>query len=129
MERRAENGASPTCGCGTGSARGGCPENLAEAEGERHAVGVDPGLKEQNLRHLARIEGQVRGLIRMVDDDRYCADIITQVTAVRESLLSVAKNLMRNHIKHCAAAAIRKGERDAEAMYEEIIDLVGRMSR
>ena len=110
------------CGCGV-------PDGDAGAAAGRHAVGVDPALKEQNLRHLRRIEGQVRGIMKMVEEDRYCADIITQVTAVRESLQSVAKTLMRNHIKHCAAAAIRKGDGDAEDMFDEIVDLVGRMSR
>jgi DNA-binding FrmR family transcriptional regulator len=126
MAKNEDIKAPASCGCGTANATPCCS---GDAGSGRHAVGVDPELKEQNLRHLARIEGQVRGLIKMVNDDRYCADIITQVTAVRESLHSVAKNLMRNHIKHCAAAAIRRGDGDAEAMYDEIVDLVGRISR
>lgn len=114
------SGGDACCGCGVGA---------GETGPGRHAVGVDPALKEQNLRHLRRIEGQVRGVMKMVEEDRYCADIITQIAAVRESLQSVAKNLMRNHIKHCAAAAIRKGPDEAEEMYDEIVDLVGRISR
>jgi len=95
----------------------------------RKAVAVDASIKLANQKHLARIEGQVRGLIRMVEDDRYCADIVTQISAVRESLQSVAKNLLRNHLKHCAAAAIDAKGEQADAMYEELADLVGKIAR
>ncbi len=96
---------------------------------DRLAAGVDPAARAANILQLRRARGQIDGIERMIEDDRYCADIITQIAAVRESLQSVAKNLMRNHIKHCAAAAIRKGPDEAEEMYDEIVDLVGRMSR
>jgi DNA-binding FrmR family transcriptional regulator len=125
MDARKNGGDQGGCACGCGIEGAG---DVGAGPGG-HAVGVDPALKEQNLRHLRRIEGQVRGVLKMVEEDRYCADIITQIAAVRESLQSVAKNLMRNHIKHCAAAAIRKGPDEAEEMYDEIVDLVGRMSR
>jgi CsoR family transcriptional regulator, copper-sensing transcriptional repressor len=99
-----------TCGCGA-------PEDAG-----RHAVGVDPDLKARNLKRLKRIEGQVRGLQRMVEEERYCADIMTQVSSVQEALRAVGRELMRNHLKHCATAAIRAG--DAEPMYDELIDLM-----
>ena len=105
----------------------GCAGDGGSAE--RRAVAVDDEIKRANLTHLRRIEGQVRGLIRLVEEDRYCADIITQVSAVRESLQSVAKNLLRNHMKHCASSAIRKGQGDAAAMYDELVDLVGKIAR
>ena len=73
-------------------------------------VAVDPDIKAANLRRLRRIEGQVRGLQKMVEEDRYCADIITQVASVQEALRGVARELMRNHLKHCAAAAIKQGD-------------------
>jgi DNA-binding FrmR family transcriptional regulator len=95
----------------------------AEAEGAR-AVGVDPLIKAANLRRLRRIEGQVRGLHRMVEEDRYCADIITQVASVQEALRGVGRQLMRNHLKHCATSAIKKSDADAEAMYDELLELV-----
>ena len=95
----------------------------------RLAVAVDPAIKAANLNHLRRIEGQVRGLITMVESDRYCADIVTQVSAVRESLASVSRNLLRNHLRHCARAAIERSEHDAEAMYDELIDLVSKIAR
>jgi CsoR family transcriptional regulator, copper-sensing transcriptional repressor len=94
------------------------------ADNDRKAAGVDPGIKAANLRRLRRIEGQVRGLQKMVEDDRYCADIITQVASVQEALRGVARQLMRNHLKHCAATAITQGEPEAQAMYDELLDLV-----
>ncbi|MCC6661539.1 MAG: metal-sensitive transcriptional regulator [Phycisphaerales bacterium] len=94
-----------------------------------HAAGVDAQLKAANLKHLRRIEGQVRGIAAMVDEDRYCADIITQISAVRESLHAVARNLLRNHLTHCAAAAMREGGAKREEMTEELLDLLGKVTR
>ncbi len=66
----------------------------------------------------------------MVENDRYCTDILVQVSSVREALRAVAKNLMRNHLRHCASEAIRRGSaRQAESMYEELLDLIYRQSR
>lgn len=90
----------------------------------RHAVGVDPDIKEKNLKRLRRIEGQVRGIHRMVEEDRYCADVLTQLSAVQAALRGVGRELMRNHLKHCAAAAVRESDEDAEAMYDELIHLM-----
>lgn len=91
----------------------------------RKAVGVDPKMKAANTRRLRRIEGQVRGLQRMVSEDRYCADILVQISSVQEALRAVGRALMRNHLQHCAAQAIRKGTAaEAEAMYDELLDLV-----
>src|ERR1700742_3564991 len=89
---------------------------------ERKAVGVDSEIKASNLRRLARIEGQVRGIQRMVEEDRYCADILTQVTSAQEALRAVARALMRNHLTHCASHAIQTGtEEEKEAMYDELL--------
>ncbi|HEX7088625.1 MAG TPA: metal-sensitive transcriptional regulator [Longimicrobiales bacterium] len=112
------------CGCGCGAAA-----VAAGDEGGRRAVAVDPDIKERNLKRLRRIEGQVRGLQRMVEEDRYCADIMTQIASVHEALRSVGRELMRNHLKHCAATAIRAGDEAAEAMYDELIDLMYRHVR
>lgn len=101
----------------------------ATASAGRMAAQVDPRIKADNLVRLRRAEGQVRGIIRMVEEDRYCADVVTQVAAVRESLRAVAHALLQNHLRHCATAAIRKGRDQADAMYAEIMDLVGRMTR
>ena len=92
----------------------------------RKAVAVDSGAKIRNLNRLKRIEGQVRGLQRMVDGDRYCADILTQLSSVQEALRAVGRELMRNHLRHCAAEAIRTGGAPAEQMYEELVELMER---
>jgi DNA-binding FrmR family transcriptional regulator len=93
------------------------------------AVAVDPEVKARNLKRLRRIEGQVRGLQRMVDDERYCADVMFQIASVQEALRSVGRELMRNHLKHCASTAIRSGDAKAEAMYDELVDLIYSASR
>jgi DNA-binding FrmR family transcriptional regulator len=95
----------------------------------RKAVGVDPATKQRNLNRLRRIEGQVRGLQRMVEEDRYCADVMTQISSVQEALRGVSRELMRNHLKHCAASAIRAGSDDAEAMYDELVELIYKHNR
>lgn len=105
-----ESGA--TCGCD------------AQVDG-RKALGVDPDIKASNLKRLRRIEGQIRGLHKMVEEDRYCADIITQISSVQEALRGVGRALMRNHLRHCATQAIRKGTpEEAQGMYDEILELV-----
>jgi CsoR family transcriptional regulator, copper-sensing transcriptional repressor len=103
---------SAACGCATQSTA-------------RKAVAVDPLIKSENTNRLRRIEGQVRGLQRMVAEERYCADILVQISSVQEALGSVAKSLLRNHLRHCAAKTIRKGTRaEAEAMYDELVELM-----
>jgi CsoR family transcriptional regulator, copper-sensing transcriptional repressor len=101
----------------------GCGAHDGDVDG-RKALGVDGEIKERNLKRLRRIEGQVRGLQRMVEEDRYCADIMTQVSSVHEALRSVGRELMRNHLKHCAASAIRSGEDVADQMYDELLDMM-----
>ena len=99
------------------------------ADSGRKAVAVDPDIKSRNLKRLRRIEGQVRGLQKMVEDDRYCADVMTQIASVHEALRSVGRELMRNHLRHCAATAIRAGDENAEAMYDELIEMMYRNAR
>jgi DNA-binding FrmR family transcriptional regulator len=65
----------------------------------------------------------------MVEEERYCADILTQVSSVHEALRGVARELLRNHLKHCAATAIRSGDTQAEAMYDELVDLMYKHGR
>jgi DNA-binding FrmR family transcriptional regulator len=95
----------------------------------KSAVAVDDDVRSRNLTRLRRIEGQVRGLHKMVEEDRYCADVLVQISSVQEALRAVARELMRNHLKHCATRAIRKDGREAEAMYDELIDLMHRHIR
>jgi len=91
---------------------------------ERHAVGIDAAAKERNLKRLRRIEGQVRGLHRMVEEDRYCPDILTQVAAAQAALRSVARELTRNHLKHCTSAAIEADDGTADEVIDELVDLM-----
>lgn len=95
------------------------------ARGEHKAAGVDTEIKEANRKRLRRIEGQIRGLQKMVEHDRYCSEIIVQVASVQEALRGVARNLMRNHLQHCATKALRSGKRkESEAMYDELLELI-----
>ncbi len=96
----------------------------------RKAVGVDQEIKASNLQRLSRIEGQLRGIQRMVEEDRYCADILMQVTSAQEALRAVARSLMRNHLAHCASHAIRTGsDKEKEAMYDELLDMIYKNAR
>jgi DNA-binding FrmR family transcriptional regulator len=107
----------------------------ASPEGEipvagRKAVGVDPEIKASNLRRLNRIEGQMRGIHRMVEEDRYCADILMQISSAQEALRAVARSLMRNHLAHCASHSIRSGsEEEREAMYDELLEMIYKNAR
>jgi CsoR family transcriptional regulator, copper-sensing transcriptional repressor len=97
---------------------------------ERKAVGIDEEIKASNLRRLSRIEGQIRGIQRMVGEDRYCADILTQISSAQEALRAVARALMRNHLAHCATHAIRTGsEEERHAMYDELLDIIYKNAR
>jgi len=90
---------------------------------------VDPDIKSANRKRLRRIEGQVRGLQKMVAEDRYCADILVQISSVQQALRAVGRALMRNHLRHCATEAIRQGSRkQAEAMYDELLELIYKYS-
>lgn len=115
--------ASAPCGC-TGGGRGGA----GVGPGGR-ALAVDPALKAANLTRLRRIEGQVRGVAAMIERDRYCADVLTQIAAVRQSLHAVARNLLRNHLGHCAAETMRGGDAARERVTEELLEMVEKMSR
>ena len=89
------------------------------------AQAVDPELKQSNQKRLRRIEGQIRGLQKMVSEDRYCADIIMQIASVQEALRGVARNLMKNHLHHCAAKALRSAKKEeADGMYDELLGLI-----
>lgn len=110
-----------------GAGEGQCA--CAADTGGRKATGVDPGIKERNLKRLRRIEGQVRGLQRMVEEERYCADVMTQIASVQEALRGVGREVMRNHLRHCAATAIRADGERAEAMYDELLELIYRTGR
>jgi DNA-binding FrmR family transcriptional regulator len=91
----------------------------------RKAVAVDPEIKDSNTKRLRRIEGQIRGLQKMVEEDRYCADIIVQIASAQEALRGVARSLMKNHLHHCAAKALASGKtKETAAMYDELLELI-----
>ena len=109
------SGSPAACACGTRPGDG------------MHAVGVDPELKQSVTNRLRRIEGQVRGLQKMVDDERYCADVLTQIASVQEALRGVGRQMLTNHLRHCASEAIRSGDAaQAETVYQEIVELAFR---
>ena len=86
--------------------------------------------KDALIKRLRRIEGQVRGLEKMVEDDRYCIDVLTQVSAVSKALESLAYEVLDDHVRHCVARAIESGDkREAAAKSQELLDAVQRFAR
>jgi DNA-binding FrmR family transcriptional regulator len=86
--------------------------------------------KSARLKRLSRIEGQVRGLARMVEEDRYCIDIITQIAAVRAALRRVEEEILRDHIGHCVEHAIVSGNADEQRQkIAELMDVLSRANR
>lgn len=86
--------------------------------------------KSEVARRLRRIEGQVGGLLRMIEDDRYCVDVLTQINAVRAALHKVEEKILGDHVSHCVAAAFASGDvTDQRHKVEELITTIGRMTR
>ncbi len=86
--------------------------------------------KTSCLRRLSRIEGQVRGLARMVEDDRYCIDIVTQISAVRAALRRAEEEILEDHVAHCVEHAIASGDkREQRRKVSELIDVLSRSDR
>ena len=83
--------------------------------------------KERYLARLRRIEGQARGIHRMIDEDAYCIDILTQISAITSALENVALGLLDDHLKHCVAGAIQDGGTEAEAKLKEASDAITRL--
>ncbi|UUV29932.1 metal-sensitive transcriptional regulator [Amycolatopsis roodepoortensis] len=85
--------------------------------------------KEEYVTRLRRIEGQIRGLQRMVEEDKYCIDILTQVSAATKALQSVSLGLMDEHLRHCVSDAIAKGGTEADEKIQEASDVIARLVR
>ena len=86
--------------------------------------------KASCLKRLGRIEGQVRGLARMVEDDRYCIDVVTQISAVRAALRRLEEEILRDHVAHCVEHAIAAGNKaDQRRKLAELMDVIGRADR
>jgi len=87
-------------------------------------------IKASCQKRLGRIEGQVRGLSKMVEEDRYCIDIVTQISAVRAALRRVEEEVLRDHVAHCVEHAINSGNKaDQRAKIAELIAVIGRSDR
>jgi DNA-binding FrmR family transcriptional regulator len=95
-----------------------------------HGSAKDPEIKKNLQVRLRRVEGQVRGLQKMVEDERYCPEILEQTSAVHASLRSIERVLLRGHLQHCATEALRSGdEKKAQRTYEELTELFYKHSR
>ncbi len=90
---------------------------------------AEPRCASRTLARLRRIEGQVRGLHRMVEEDRACPDVLTQIASVHEALRAVAREVLRTYLRQCAAATARGGAPSADAVYDELVDLMYRHVR
>ena len=100
---------------------------MSELETKAHGYTAS---KEALAKRLHRIEGQVRGIEKMVEDDRYCIDILTQIGAVNTALESLAFKLLEDHVRHCVAGAIASGDADdAREKTEELLAAVQRFAR
>jgi DNA-binding FrmR family transcriptional regulator len=89
---------------------------------------MQPNTKSSCVKRLNRIEGQVRGLARMVEDDRYCIDVITQVSAVRAALKRVEDEVLKDHVAHCVEHAISAGDRaEQRQKISELMRVLGKM--
>ncbi len=95
----------------------------------RLTAGINPAVREANIRQLRRARGQVDGIERMLEQDRYCADIIIQITAARASLQVVANALLEAHLKACHELAASNGGFEADQMYQELLMLVAKMAK
>ena len=100
---------------------------MSETEAPAHGYVAD---KQRLVKRLHRIEGQVRGIERMIEDDRYCIDVITQISAVTTALESLAFQILDEHVNHCVAGALASGDPDeAEAKSKELLEAVHRFAR
>ncbi|WP_369216510.1 metal-sensitive transcriptional regulator [Streptomyces flavofungini] len=105
------------------------PSEPSEPADHAHGVHGYHKQKDEHLKRLRRIEGQIRGLQRMVEEDVYCIDILTQVSAGTKALQSFALQLLEEHLRHCVADAAVKGGTEIDAKVEEATKAIARMLR
>jgi CsoR family transcriptional regulator, copper-sensing transcriptional repressor len=90
-----------------------------------YSSSMDEKVKKSQLARLGRIEGQVRGVARMIEDDRYCIDVLTQIRAVRAALDRVEQEILSDHLQHCVAHAFHAGsERDRQDKIDELLEVL-----
>ena len=112
-------------------------EAAADVAGTEQGAGCHDGhahhgyIQEQDRykARLKRIEGQVRGIHRMIDEEQYCIDILTQVSAVNSALRNVALGLLDDHMRHCVRNAVEEGDEAAEVKFKEVADAIARFAR
>ncbi|WP_406297903.1 metal-sensitive transcriptional regulator [Embleya sp. NBC_00888] len=104
------------------------PETTATHGASGHGHGYS-GRKDEHLKRLRRVEGQIRGLQRMVSEDEYCIDILTQVSAATKALQSFALSLLEEHLGHCVANAVEKGGPEADEKVKEASQAIARLVR
>ena len=91
---------------------------------------MDDATKQSVATGLKRIEGQVRGVLRMVEQERYCVDVLTQISAVRAALHNVEAEILQDHVSHCVAGAFASGDPvEQRHKVEELVETIGRMTR
>lgn len=95
----------------------------------KKASAVTPETKAANIRRLRRLEGQIRGLQKMVEEDRYCPDIMVQISAAQEALRTVGRELMRNHLRHCVTKSVIENPDQANPVFNELLELIYKHSR
>jgi len=122
----AERPAQAGC-CGGAAANESCGSDSCGNDPDHHHGYIKA--KENYLRRLRRIEGQARGLQRMVDEEKYCIDILTQISAMTKALQSVALELLDDHMSHCVLAAARAGGAAAEEKIQEASEAIARLVR
>ncbi len=110
------------------SATGTPPGDQLDSTGRPAAADI-PASRAANVKQLRRARGQVEGIERMILDGRSCVDVITQITAARAGLLVVAKALLQEHLLACHHAAVADGNVKADAMYQELVNLVAKMAK
>src|SRR5262245_25169678 len=107
--------------------RGGISFDLTHIPRQGMRQGMNETTKSACIKRLSRIEGQVRGLSRMVEEDRYCIDIVTQLSAVRAALRRVEQEVLRDHVGHCVKHAMQSGDlEDQNRKIQELMDVVAR---
>jgi len=95
-----------------------------------YSSSMDEKVKKSQLARLGRIEGQVRGVARMIEEDRYCIDVLTQIRAVRAALDRVEQEILSDHLQHCVAHAFHAGsERDRQVKIDELLEVLDNRRR
>ncbi|WTW96502.1 metal-sensitive transcriptional regulator [Streptomycetaceae bacterium NBC_01309] len=114
----------------TGPGTGPSPqEGTGHGKGHTHAGHGYSPRKDEHLKRLRRVEGQVRGLQRMVSEDEYCIDVLTQVSAATKALQAFALSMLEEHLAHCVAHAVEQGGPEADAKVKEASQAIARLVR